>query len=82
VTPSPATARRHGIPILTLAIAIVAGGFVGSAATLLVCVLALPIIAWRYDNPTGAFFPLAVLFVLAVAILIVLMGLVAVVHGR
>ncbi|MCU6452665.1 hypothetical protein LPN01_01075 [Sphingomonas sp. A2-49] len=42
-----------------MAIAILAGGFVGSIAALLVCVLALPIIAWRYDNRTSAFFPLA-----------------------
>ena len=44
----------------------------GVAASLL---LSLPVAAWRHDNETGAFFPLAVILVVVILIIVALLGL-------
>jgi hypothetical protein len=41
----------------------------GGLGLLIAGVTALPWLAWRYDNQTGAFLPLAVLLLLVVAVL-------------
>ena len=79
---APGVIRRHLLLIVTIALVVCVALVAGDAAAVLTCILALPLLAWRYDNRSGTFFPLAILFVLAVAILAILIGLVAIVHGR
>ncbi len=79
---APGVLRRHSILFFATMAATLAALSFGSGAALLTCVLALPVLAWRYDNRSGALFLLALLFVLAVTILAILIGLVAIVHGR
>ena len=50
----------------------------GTAGLLLAGLLALPWLAWRYDNATGHFLPLAVLLVFAFVILALFIFLMAV----
>jgi hypothetical protein len=51
----------------------------GRSGAILVVVLALPWLAWRYDNETGAFLPLAVLLLLVLGVLALLLFLVTLV---
>jgi hypothetical protein len=51
----------------------------GKAGVLIAGLLALPWIAWRYDNETGTFLPLSVLLVFLLTILGLLMFLMAIV---
>jgi hypothetical protein len=51
----------------------------GRSGILLSGLTALPWLAWRYDNETGAFLPLALLFLLVFAVLALLLFLIAVV---
>jgi hypothetical protein len=51
----------------------------GRGGILLASILALPWLAWRYDNETGTFLPLSVLFLFVFAVLGLLMFLLAVV---
>jgi hypothetical protein len=50
----------------------------GTAAVMLTGLLALPWLAWRYDNATGHFLPLAVLVVFVFIILTLFVFLMAV----
>ena len=52
----------------------------GSAAAIGVGLLALPVLAWRYDNRTGVFLPLSILFLTVIGILASLLGLIAIMH--
>ena len=72
--------RRHLILLLASLIVAAAALRWGSGAALLTAVLATPALAWRYDNSTGALFPLALLFVIATMIVGILIGLLAIVH--
>lgn len=61
-----------------------AGGLVlllGKHGLIAAALLALPWFAWRYDNDTGAFLPLAILFLLILGVLALLLALIAVVHA-
>ena len=52
---------------------------IGKAGLLVAGLLAVPWLAWRYDNETGTFLPLSVLFLfvfMVLALLLVLMALV------
>jgi hypothetical protein len=51
----------------------------GRSGILLSGLTALPWLAWRYDNETGAFLPLAVLLLFAFAVLALLLFLVTLV---
>jgi hypothetical protein len=48
----------------------------GGAGLTIAALLALPWLAWRYDNQTGTFFPLAVLLLFVIAVLGLLLFLV------
>jgi len=50
----------------------------GTAGMILTGLLSLPWMAWRYDNSTGHFLPLAVLVVFALVILALFVFLMAV----
>ena len=49
----------------------------GAGAAIAEVVVALPAIAWRYDNRSGAFFPLALLTSVAMLVLVALLSLMA-----
>jgi hypothetical protein len=51
----------------------------GTVGVLLAALLSLPWMAWRYDNPTGHFLPLAVLVDFAFIILALFVYLMAIV---
>ena len=53
--------------------------FCGELGLLIAGLLALPWLAWRYDNETGAFLPLAVLLLFVFAVLALLLFLTALV---
>jgi len=63
---------------LVLAIALLAWSL-GRPGIWLAGLASLPWLAWRYDNETGAFFPLAVLLLLVLGVLGLLLFLVTLV---
>jgi hypothetical protein len=63
------------VPALSLTTAAVAFGAAGTAAAGLLAILWL---VWRYDNSTGSFLLLAVLFLIALAVPVLLLALMAV----
>ena len=56
-----------------------AGLCFGRTGFFIVALLALPWLAWRYDNATGTFLPLAVLLLFVFAVLALLLFLTALV---
>ena len=46
------------------------------------CAVALLMFAWRHDNEMGAFFPLAMLLVITLAVIFVIFYLLIVIHPR
>jgi hypothetical protein len=62
----------------TVAVAAALVWLLGSPALLIAGVLALPWLAWRYDNETGAFFPVAILFLIVCIVLALLLLLMAI----
>ena len=52
----------------------------GGPGVALAALAAIPWLAWRYDNETGTFLVLAILFLLVLAIPALLLTLIAVVH--
>lgn len=79
------TVRRLSLGYTSVSIAPVAAAamllpsLLGRSGAILVVVLALPWLAWRYDNETGAFLPLAVLLLLVLGVLALLLFLVTLV---
>ena len=63
------------------AFSLVAGRLFGPVGLLVAAVLVLLAIAWRHDNDLGTCLPLAVLFVIACAILGMLMVMLGGVHA-
>ena len=62
------------------AVAAFMGLVYGAPAATLAALAAIPWLAWRYDNATGTFLVLAVLFLLVLAIPALLLALMAVTH--
>ena len=52
----------------------------GSPGATLAALAALPWLAWRYDNQTGTFLILAILFLMVLAVPALLLALMAVTH--
>ena len=69
---------RSLAPVVLVAAA--ASLLLGPPGLVAVMILALPWFAWRYDNHSGAFFVLALLSVIVVAVLALLIMLMAIAH--
>ncbi len=72
--------RRHRLFILILLVIAAAAFVAGGGAAIGTGLLALPVMAWRYDNQTGVFLPLSILLLIVFGILAALLGLIAIVH--
>ncbi len=70
--------RARAITLLCVVSALTVGyGVGGTSVAVAVGVLALPALAWAYDNASGTFLILATLFVLTVGIMVLLIALMA-----
>jgi hypothetical protein len=62
-------------------LALIAGyGAGGTSVAVALGVLALPALAWAFDNASGTFLVLATLLVLAIGVMVLLIALMAIVH--
>lgn len=65
-------------PVVTAAAAL--GLLLDSRGLALAAILSLPWLAWRYDNESGTFLVLAVLFLIMLAVPMLLLALMSVPH--
>lgn len=54
--------------------------FGGTSIAVAIGIVALPLIAWAFDNDSGTFLILATLFVISIGIMVLLIGLMAISH--
>ena len=61
---------------------VMAAGYIfgGTSVAIAVAILALPPIAWAFDNDSGTFLILATLFVITIGIMVLLIALMAISH--
>lgn len=72
-------ASPDGHAVVTLVALVVGYAFGGSSVATAVAILALPPVAWAFDNDSGTFLILATLFVVTIGVM-VLLALMALVH--
>ena len=73
--------RARTVTLSCTLVALVAGyGFGGSSVATAVAILALPPVAWAFDNDSGTFLILATLFVVTIGVMVLLIALMALVH--
>jgi hypothetical protein len=72
--------RHHALLIVAAGSIAAAAALSGSALAIAAALISLPAIAWRYDNRTGVFLPLAILLLIVVGVLAALLGLLAIIH--
>jgi hypothetical protein len=80
---APGGIVRRRITKLSLVLTISTFGilFLPRWAATLIIVIGLLVMVAEFDNQTGTFLPLAILFVIVLAVLVILLGMMAFLHG-
>lgn len=77
----PIVKRRFTKLSLIVAISTVGILFLPRWAAALLVVVSLLFFVAEFDNQTGTFLPLAILFIIVLAVLVILLGMMAFLHG-